>query len=243
MLKVGMSNWLFNRSKTNQEEIIIREIDQIAIKVAHDDEKLSEFIKQYEFFILNTASKTAKHYITKNDDEWAIALAAFSDAVKKYEYERGSFFSFAELIIRNNLIDYYRVQGKHSKEIQVEQIEDEAIVEYNDNSLKLEIEAITQVLNKYRFSFMDLTDCSPKANKTKTACAKAVTYILKNPLLMNEIRASKLLPVKIIEKNTGIPRKIIERHRKYIIAAAEILHGDYPYLAEYLSYIRKEGIR
>lgn len=163
--------------------------------------------------------------------------------MKKYDYERGSFISFAKLIIRNNLIDYYRVQGRHSKEIQVEQIEDEAIVEYNDNNLKLEIEAITQVLNSYKFSFMDLTDCSPKASKTKTACAKAVSYLLKNPLLMNEMRASKQLSVKIIEKNMGIPRKVIERHRKYIITAAEILYGDYPYLAEYLSYIREEGMR
>lgn len=211
---------------------------------ANDDEKLSEFIKEYEFFILKTASKIAKHYISKNDDEWAIALTAFSDAVKKYEYERGNFISFAELIIRNNLIDYYRVQGRHSnKEVQVEQIEDEAIVEYNDNNLKFEIEAITQVLNSYKFSFMDLADCSPKASKTKTACAKAVSYLLENQLLMNEMRVSKQLSVKIIEKNAGIPRKIIERHRKYIIAAAEILHGDYPYLAEYLSYIREEGMR
>lgn len=229
--------------KTHQEVIILREIDQMALKVAHDDEKLSEFIKQNEFFILKTASKIAKHYISKNDDEWAIALVAFSDAVKKYDYERGSFIPFAELIIHQNLVDHYRVQGRRSKEIQVERIEDEAIVEYNDNNLKLEIEAIAQILNDYRFSFMDLVDCSPKANKTKTACANAVSYLLKNLLLMKEMQATKQLPLKIMEKNTGIPRKILERHRKYIIAVAEILHGDYPYLAEYLSYIREEGMR
>lgn len=220
--------------------IKLREIDQMAFEAAHDNEKLSEFIKQYEFFILRTASKTARHYISKSDDEWAIALVAFSDAVKKYDYERGSFIPFAELIIRQKLVDHYRVQSRRNKEIQVERIEDEANVEYSDYNLKLEIEAIAQVLNDYRFSFMDLVECSPKANKTKTACAKAVSYLLKNTLLMNEMQEAKQLPVKIIEKNTGIPRKIIERHRKYIIAAAEILHGDYPYLAEYLSYIREE---
>ena len=163
--------------------------------------------------------------------------------MKKYDYERGSFFSFAELIIHQNLVDYYRVQGRVSKEIQVERIEDEAIVEYNDNNLKLEIEAITQVLNTYMFSFMDLVDCSPKASKTKSACAKAISYLSKNPVLMKEMQSSKQLPLKIIEKNTCIPRKILERHRKYIIAVAEILNGDYPYLAEYLSYIREEDVR
>ena len=57
------------------------------------------------------------------------------------------------------------------------------------------------------------------------------------------MRDSKQLPIKIIEKNTDIPRKILERYRKYLIAVAEILSGDYPYLSEYLSYIKKEVIR
>ncbi|PKM70101.1 MAG: RNA polymerase subunit sigma, partial [Firmicutes bacterium HGW-Firmicutes-18] len=75
----------------------MREIDQMAMEAAKDEEKLSAFIGQYEFFILKNASRTAKHYVSKNDDEWAIALLAFSDAVKKYDYERGSFIGFAEL--------------------------------------------------------------------------------------------------------------------------------------------------
>jgi RNA polymerase sigma factor len=44
----------------------------------------------------------------------------------------------------------------------------------------------------------------------------------------------------MIEKNSQVPRKILERHRKYIVAAIEILSGEYPYLAEYLRYIREE---
>jgi RNA polymerase sigma factor len=62
---------------------------------------------------------------------------------------------------------------------------------------------------------------------------------LKNPVLLSELMNSKQLPLKIIENNLKIPRKILERHRKYIIAAIEILYGEYPYLAEYLHYIRE----
>ena len=190
---------------------------------------------------MKSASKTAKCYVTKNDDEWSIALAAFSQAVKKYDYTRGSFISFAELIIQRSLIDYYRVQGKFNAEIQVDKIEEDAIVKTDDSNLKLEIQAITQVLKHYGFSFMDLADCSPKAQKTKTACARAVSYLVKHPVLMNEMKDSKLLPIKILEKNSMVPQKILERHRKYIIAAAEILHGDYPHLSDYLRYIRGEA--
>lgn len=223
--------------------MILREIDQMAVSAANDDDKLSEFIQEYEYFILKKASRTSKHYVSKNDDEWAIALVAFSDAVKKYDYNRGSFIAFAELMIHRNLVDYYRVKGRQSVEIQVERIDEEAIVEYHDDNLKWEIEAITEVLKIYDISFMDLAESSPKARKTKIACKKAISYILNSPIVIKEMRISKQLPAKAIEKYSRVPRKILERHRKYIIAAAEILHGDYPYLSDYLSYIREEDIR
>jgi RNA polymerase sigma factor len=87
---------------------------------------------------------------------------------------------------------------------------------------------------------MDLTACSPHAQKTKSVCARAVNYVLDNQLLLNELRSKRKLPIITIEKNAKVPRKILERHRKYIIAAVEILSGEYPILAEYLRYIREE---
>ncbi len=221
---------------------MLREVDQIAVKSAHDEEVLSEFVKQYEFFILKVASKTARKFVSKSDDEWSIALIAFNEAIKKYDYDKGSFIAFAELIIHQNLVDYYRMQGRHSGELHLEWIEDEVSVDFNDNNLKLEIEAIAQVLNGYDFSFMDLVGCSPKAVKTKSACAKAITYLLDKPELVSKMHISKQLPIKAIKQGTGIPRKILERHRKYIIAAVEILLGDYPYLAEYLSCIKEVSV-
>ncbi len=220
----------------------LREIDQMAVESVKDEKKLSLFIKQNEFFILRTASKISKQYISKNDDEWSIALFAFSGAVKKYDYGRGSFFSFAELVIQKNLIDYYRTKGRRSREIPVDSIEDAALVEYSDNNLKLEIEAISQVLNEYGFGFMDLTECSPKAEKTRKDCARALSYLVGSPMMISEMRASKMFPLKMTELNTGVPRKILERHRKYLIAAAEILSGDYPYLSDYLSFVKEEDL-
>jgi len=106
--------------------------------------------------------------------------------------------------------------------------------------LQYEIQEANQAFANFGFSFFDLSECSPKAEKTKKSCAKAVVFLLKNPLLITEIYNLKQLPLKIIEKNTKVPRKILERHRKYIIAAVEILSGEYPGLAEYMRFIRKE---
>jgi RNA polymerase sigma factor len=226
-----------------------------------DPSILEELIRKNEIFILKIASKVTSRYITKSDDEWSIALLALTQAIEGYELEKGNFLKFAELVIKRRIIDYIRSQGKFSSEVSIDPVlfdaepeeEDENIgikiavaeqISKQDNGdLKLEIEAANQVFSGYGFSFFDLTSCSPQAKKTRTSCAKAVNYMLNNPFLITELKSTKLLPIKIIEKNAKIPRKILERHRKYIIAAIELLSGGYPYLADYLRYIREEDGR
>ena len=239
----------------------MRELDSLAMSAKTDPSVMEELIRKNELFIIKYASKVTNRYITRSDDEWSIALLAFSQAIEGYDLEKGSFLAFSELVMKRRLIDYIRNQGKYSPEVSIDPVlfdaepeeEDENIgikVAVNEqlskpdsSDLKLEISAANQVFLEYGFTFFDLTSCSPQAKKTKSACAKAVNYMLKHPLIINELRSSKLLPIKIIENNTKIPRKILERHRKYIIAAIELLSGGYPCLADYLSYIREEDGR
>jgi RNA polymerase sigma factor len=236
----------------------LRELDTLILNAKADPSVREKLIKQHEFYILKCASKVSHRYITKSDDEWSVSLMAFSSAVDSYELNKGSFLSFAELVIKRRLIDYMKSQGKYKTEVTVDPIvfdtepeeegEDAAIrmavanqVSKQDRGdLKLEIEEANKTFSKYGFSFFDLSECSPRAGKTKNACAKAVNYVLLNPLLITDLRNTKQLSLKVIENNTHVPRKILERHRKYIIAAIEILSGEYPYLAEYLRYVREE---
>jgi len=236
----------------------LREIDSELMEIKNNPEKLDRFISEHKKFILGCAYKHTKRYITVSDDEYSVALAAFSEAVKSFEIEKGSFLSFAEQLIGRRLVDYFRMQKKFSHEIQVdphvfetdseEDTEDvpirimvaEKISYQPDDSLKYEIEAANKVFGDFGFRFYDLAECSPKAKKTKNACISVVKYIINNTDILKEIYSSKQLPIKNIEKNTKLPRKIIERHRKYIIAAVEILSGEYPFLSEYMWTIRKE---
>ena len=102
-----------------------------------------------------------------------------------------------------------------------------------------EITAVQATFSRYGFSFFDLTECSPRAEKTKRACAQAVRVLLENETLLAQMRQKRMLPVKEIVKNSGVSDKVLDRHRRYIIAAAEILSGDYPVLSAYLDFIRK----
>jgi RNA polymerase sigma factor len=238
----------------------MRELDTMVLRAKDDQNILAELIRQNEYHILQCASKTTRRYITKSDDEWSVSLLAFTQAVQSYELSKGNFIKFADLVIKRRLIDFIRSQGKYSSEICVDPVvfdtepeEDddvdtsiriavaEQVSKTDSGDLKLEISTVNNIFQEYGFSFFDLVHVSPQARKTKASCAKAVNYILNNPMMITELRNTKLLPIKIIEKNAQVPRKILERHRKYIIAAIEILSGGYPNLAEYLHYIREEN--
>ena len=109
------------------------------------------------------------------------------------------------------------------------------------SSLKDEILEVNERLKKYGFSFRDLKDNSPKAEKTKRECAGAITYILDNKDVLDAVIADGRIPIKGITVATGVNKKLLDRYRRYIIMAVVILNGEYPLLADYLQYVRKEG--
>lgn len=233
----------------------MQDIDEEALRAASDPLAAELFIARNRQFILRCASRFTHRYITDSDDEWSVAMIAFSDSLALYQSEKGSFLSFAELIIRRRLTDHLRSESEFFHEISVSpsifqgQATDseespglqEAIIHkavWKDRSdLTDEIEAVGQLLKNYGISFYDLPQCSPKAEKTRRLCALAIRYLIKDPILLSQVRCTSSIPLKSVCSATGIPRKALERHRKYIIAAMEILLGDFPGLQEYLRYI------
>ncbi len=107
-----------------------------------------------------------------------------------------------------------------------------------NNPLKAEIEKLSVELDKYNIDFEELVLCSPKAKKTSLACKEAIKYIIDNPAILNQVNEKLRLPIKEIEKECKLPRKLLDRHRKYIIAVVKILTGNYVYLQEYVSSIK-----
>ncbi len=237
---------------------------QKALKAKNDERAFEELLREKRKWMAGVAYRNVGHFVTESDDEWSITLLAFHEAVRSYEENKGDFDAFAALVIRRRLTDFLRDQYRHMPEIPVEQavlegnpeeLEDpgaleleiigsEGIVARQEDTpgttpLQDEIQAMQQVLAGYGFSFFDLADCSPKAEKTKAVCAKIIRALTDSPELMKKMRRAKTLPIQDLIKVLKVPRKILERHRKYIIASAEIIGGEYPLLADYLAYIRK----
>ena len=240
-------------------------LDQQALAAREDEGALEDLITEQKSYILRCASRAAGRFLTDSDDEWSVALMAFHEAVLAYEEGKGSFAALSATVIRRRVIDYLRSEQRHAPELSVapetfggdleeptalqlevrgvsgEQAEQTQEGRPGTTAAADEIEAVQQILGDYGFSFFDLTDCSPKAGKTKDQCGRAIAVLmlLEHPPLMEKLRSTRSLPIKELCDAAGVNRKLLERHRKYIIAAAEILTGDFPILQEYLAYIRK----
>lgn len=214
-------------------------------------------LHEYKAFILRTASSVLKRYVTESDDAWSIALIAFSEALERYEPEKGNFEAYARLVIRRRLIDDVRRQRKFQQEIDVDpQVFASADPEEDKMNpvrrivargamqpkpdIPEEIEDASSLLADYGFSFWDLVDCSPKAGKTRAACAAAVRHMLHTPTLIEKMKSTRRLPIYALAAGSRTPLKLLARHRRYIIAVVEILTGDYPGLSQYLETIGKE---
>lgn len=225
-------------------------INEKVEKIKNNEDEINKFVEEYKPFIASCTEKVTGRFVKYGeDDELSIALLAFVEAVKTFDKNKGSFLPFAKNVIRRRLIDYFRKESRHSsviplsscysdeeeeKDLSVGQsIEKHAIDEISEYR-RLELEELKKELSKWDISFFDVANVSPKHKRTKKMCIDIINFLLSNSDLLHKIKSKKYLPISEIEKSTGIPRKKIERLRKYIIAVTIIMSGDYQYIQDYI---------
>ena len=196
-------------------------INQLALSAAGDEDRREELILSQEQTILRTASAACRRFVSRSDDEFSVALCAFSKAVDVYDEEKGDFLPFAQMLIKRDLIDWFRSQKNTLREISVaphvlegdgEPEEDPsgaylAVVkssrEASDHSLRDEIVAANEMLQDYGFRFFDLTECSPQQDKTRKECALAIRFMLTDSALFSALKKSRKLPIKALSAASG----------------------------------------
>jgi RNA polymerase sigma factor len=203
------------------------------------------FIVQYQPFIRKSVSSVCRRYITEQDDEYSIGLFAFNQAIEQYSYTKGkSFLSFAELLIKRDVIDYMRKEFRHNlvflKEDQQEETLEmqvsltEYIKEMENSNRKEEILHFQKVLAEFKISFADLVKDSPKHRDTREHLIEIAKILTKEEKMVEELFQKKKIPLKQLEQKVRASRKTLERHRKYIIAMCIILINNYVYIQEYI---------
>jgi len=218
-------------------------------------EAADALISDYLPFIKSQVVKVMKRPLdTNHDDEYSIAMIAFHEAINGYSKTRGAFLNYASMLIRNRIIDHWRKMDRHNKVVSLdtpankddsslkdyipgeeEQEEDLVIRE----ATKEEITELSQQMVEFGVSLTDVADSSPKQDRTTAACKQVVAFGKDEEDIMNEFFRTKRLPIRKLTDGTGVARKTIERHRKYIVALLLIYSNGYDIIRGHLAEVMK----
>ena len=214
-----------------------------------------QLLAQYKPFVAKTAAKVCGRFIDPlNDDEFSIAFGAFNEAIDRYDPQKqSSFLTFAETMIRNKLVDYFRQQQKFDAQIAFSSLAnaDEDFVDVQERvsrssslnqfaqeqlqeARKLEIAELQQTLRPYGIQFADLVKLSPKHDDSRRMLGSLAQRMVEDDSIRNAILTTNKLPLLEVSNRLAASRKTLERHRKYLIALTVILAGSFPNLRSFL---------
>ena len=220
------------------------------------------FIQRYMGFI---RSETAKfiHRIPQDglDDELSIAMFAFYESILGYENSRGSFLAYAAQAIKNRLFDHYTKEKRHWGAVSLDEpvsddsdsvtlldrLEDEnnQVEAYHDRmASRQEIREFSKKLLEFGISFSDVADNCPKQERTMTACYTVLAYAKTHTEILTNLENTGKLPISQLSKKTGVEKKTLERHRKYLVAILLAYTNGYEIIRGHLCRIspaRKDG--
>lgn len=196
-------------------------------------------------FCLRVCSKTCGCYISEYDEEASIARMAIIESMEKYDPDRGSFIFYLGQVIHHRLLDFKRKEKKHrlitfssllhTGTTQTEMIDNHFFEEVLDDlARKQEITRLEELLREFNIGFSDLVKGSPRQVRSKHHANQIAALIVRQPELNSVLLEKKVLPMKELETQWKVNRKLADRYRKYIIAAVLIQLNDLPYLRSYL---------
>lgn len=209
------------------------DIDQFVIEAKQGNELSRErLILKYKPYIINTVGHICKRYISWSDDESSIGLIAFNRAIDTYDSEGGrSFLNYVFLLIKRNLIDYYR-QDKQIKQLSLDYSAeddetinllevDQAVESYHQSirtsDLVEEILELDQALAAYQISFEELEHYSPQHRDTRQSLIEMAAAFVKDQECVQSLIKKKNFPMTLFVEKTVYKQKTMERHRKYLI--------------------------
>ena len=220
------------------------------VQMTGSPEERNELLKDLEPQVLKIASKISKRLITKQDDEYAIALEGLDEAITKYDQKHQSaFMSFAYLVIHGRLVDYFRQQKRHANQVslnssnqQEEETHHPGIIAHSYENFrkdelnqmrKLEITIFAQALEKHGITMDELIKKSPKHRDTRKNLFQIAKKLASNRKLLQDFLARKRLKKQLVDE-LGLHRRTLSRHRTYLTALAILFQEDLPLIREYL---------
>ncbi len=220
-----------------------------------DMREADRFIGAYMPFIRAETAKWLKRPpVEGHDDELSIAMIAFHEAICGYSRMRGSFLKYASMLIRSRLIDHHRREQRHGGVLSLDMPSEkgdgslgEILADGRDHSEELalkeatraEIEELSRQMEEFGVSLTDVAGNCPKQKRTLAACQRAVRYAEEEPGLLEDFLRTKRVPVTRLAAGSGVEKKTLERHRKYVAALLLIHTNGYEIIRGHLKQMMK----
>ena len=217
-----------------------RDRDLVARVLAakRDPRRADDLVRDYLPFIkAETAKFMGRPPRQGSDDELGIAMFAFHEAVLSYDRARGAFLSFASMNVRNRLVDFTRRERRHADVLSLDERrpdggegDERALVEtiaserdeleerQTREASRQEIAQFGAELESFGLTFLDVSENCPKQQRTLGACQCVLDCARRNPELLDRLVQTRKLPMAELSRGSGVERKTIERHRRYLVA-------------------------
>lgn len=238
----------------NEEHGILEQVYAAKESVQAADQLIGNYLP---FIRAETAKFLKRPPEEGRDDELSIAMIAFHEAIGGYAKHRGSFLKYASMLIRSRLIDYARKERRHRQTVSLDAPAageesaslGETLPEERDHpeesahrqATRQEIEELSRQMESFGVSLSDVADNCPKQQRTLQACRKALAYARENSWLLEELVHGKKLPLAKLSDGSGVERKTLERHRKYLVALLLIYTNGYEIIRGHLTQVMEGG--
>lgn len=216
-------------------------------------------IEQYLPFIRSETAKFLRRPpVDGHEDELSIAMIAFHEAICDYRRGRGAFLPYAAMLIHSRLIDYDRRERRHRGTLSLDAPTGEeesdgtlldTLADPSDHSGALitreatafEIRELSEQMADFGVSLADVADNCPRQQRTLEACRAAMDYAKSRPELLEQVVRTGKLPLNELAQGSGVERKTLERHRKYLLALLLICTNGYEIIRGHLHQVMKGG--
>ncbi|WP_034420160.1 RNA polymerase sigma-I factor [Thermanaerosceptrum fracticalcis] len=203
-----------------------------------DEYAREQLIRNHRNFVAQICSMTCKRYLNwENDEELSIGLLALNEAIDGFDTNgKVKFTTYAQMVIKRRLIDYFRGQAKFQREVLTTPLEEtneleraaeaQAFLSYQESNSQ---ESLVHLIDYYRsrlavygIDLNELPEYSPKHRDTRESLLQAALALVNDRDMLDFWKKNGQLPLKDLCESTGLSRKVLEKGRKYVIALAVI---------------------
>lgn len=225
-----------------------------------DQKVRGELLQAFRPFVLRVASACCGRTLQwDHDDELSIAFMALDEAITSFHEGAGRKFpSHARQVIVHRLIDFFRKQRRNmhlsldammqaageevSASLEADTAWERFRAQEEENQRRTEILEYNRILKEYGLSLVALKEHCPKHKDTRHQMLQIARKFADNAPLVQHLRRTKQLPLKEVALITGASRKVLETHRRYLVALVLILmHGELAMLRTFAGLDSKGG--